>query len=442
MLSFLDAFSGYHQILMRQPDEEKIIFITPHRLYSYRVMPFGLKNVGATYQRLMTKIFKPLIRCISRTRNELAQHLDEIFHLMRGYNMKLNPTKCVFGVNTSKFLGFIVTQRGIEVNPNQIKVVMETSVPSCNKELQRLIGCLAALGRFIARFTDKLRPFSPQPDEQLYMYLAVFDYVVSAVLFRCMKDKEQRSIYYVMADFIAETPSKFQQSVGSLKKGWWILHIDRASQIQGEYEAKDERMARHLSKEAILLLVYLQAASSIATTPVCNTSEIGVGWMHEIKMYLWTGDLLEESKQAYKGGPLQAVVWGSIPQGYYWSTMRQDAKNYVKRCDRCQRYAPIPCMPSKALNLLAPARHCCSEKFLLVATDYFSKWVEAEAYANIKDKDVSKFVWKNIICRFRIPQAIVADNGPQFDNIAFKTFCLEIKIKNLYSTSCYPQSNG
>ena len=167
MLSFLDAFSGYHQIPMRQPDEENIIFITPHGLYSYRVMPFGLKNAGATYQRLMTKIFKPLIGCIvevdiddfvvkSRTRSEHAQHLDEIFHLMRGYNMKLNPTKCVFGVNASKFLVFIVTQRGIEVNPNQIKVVMETSVPSCNKELQCLIGFLVALGRFIAQFTDKL----------------------------------------------------------------------------------------------------------------------------------------------------------------------------------------------------------------------------------------------------------------------------------------------
>ena len=66
--------------------------------------------------------------------------------------------------------------------------------------------------------------------------------------------------------------------------------------------------------------------------------------------------------------------------------------------------------------------------------DYFSKRVEAEAYANIKDEDVSNFVWKNIICRFGIPQAIIADNGPQFDSVAFKTFCSELKIKNLYST--------
>ena len=82
------------------------------------------------------------------------------------------------------------------------------------------------------------------------------------------------------------------------------------------------------------------------------------------------------------------------------------------------------------------------KKFLLVAIDYFSKWVEVEAYASIKDKDVTKFVWKNIICRFGIPQAIIADNGPQFDSIAFRNFCSELKIQNLYSTPRYPQSNG
>ena len=82
------------------------------------------------------------------------------------------------------------------------------------------------------------------------------------------------------------------------------------------------------------------------------------------------------------------------------------------------------------------------KKFLLVATDYFNKWVEAEAYANIKDKDVTNFVWKNIICRFGIPQTIIVDNGSQFVSVAFRTFCSELKIKNLYSTPWYPQSNG
>ena len=94
----------------------------------------------------MAKIFKPLIgRTVkvyiedivvkSRTRNEHTQHLEEIFHLMRGYNIKLNPTKCAFGVSAGKFLGFMVAQRSIEVNLDQIKAVMETSALSCKKEL-------------------------------------------------------------------------------------------------------------------------------------------------------------------------------------------------------------------------------------------------------------------------------------------------------------------
>ena len=89
-----------------------------------------------------------------------------------------------------------------------------------------------------------------------------------------------------------------------------------------------------------------------------------------------------------------------------------------------------------------PARRSDPKKIPTIATDYFSKWVEVEAYASIKDKDVIRFVWKNIICRFGIPQAIIVDNGPQFDSIAFRNFCSELKIQILYSMPRYSQSNG
>ena len=79
---------------------------------------------------------------------------------------------------------------------------------------------------------------------------------------------------------------------------------------------------------------------------------------------------------------------------------------------------------------------------LLVATDYFSKWVEAKAFTSIKDKDVIQFIWNNIVCQFGIPQLIVIDNGPQFDSRVYMNFCNELKVKNLYSTPRYPQSNG
>ena len=170
MLSFMDAFSGYHQIPIHPSDAETTSFITPHGLYCYNVMPFGLKNAGATYQRLVTKMFRPLLDSAmevyiddmlvkSKQRPDHATHLRQAFDLLREYGMKLNPLKCAFGVNAGIFLGFMVTQRGIEANPAQLKTILQSPAPSSKKEIQQLTGRLAALGRFISRFTDRLKPF-------------------------------------------------------------------------------------------------------------------------------------------------------------------------------------------------------------------------------------------------------------------------------------------
>ena len=140
MLSFLDAFLGYHQIPMHSPDAEKTSFITPHGLYCYNVMPFGLKNAGATYQRLVTKMFRSLLGSTmevyiddmlvkSKKRPDHAAHLQQTFDLLIKYGMKLNPLKCAFGVSAGRFLGFMVTQRGIEANPPQLKAICNPQLP-------------------------------------------------------------------------------------------------------------------------------------------------------------------------------------------------------------------------------------------------------------------------------------------------------------------------
>ena len=169
MLSFLDAFSGYHQIPLHPPDAEKTSFITPHGLYCYNVMPFNLKNARATYQRSVTKMFRPLLGSMmevyiddmlvkSKQRPDHAAHLQQTFDLLIEYGMKLNPLKCAFGVSAGRFLGFMVTQRGIEANPVQLKTILQSPGPSSKKGIQQLTGRLAALGRFISRFTDRLKP--------------------------------------------------------------------------------------------------------------------------------------------------------------------------------------------------------------------------------------------------------------------------------------------
>ena len=120
LLTFMDAFSGYNQIKMAEEDQEKTTFITSQGLYCYKVMPFGLKNAGATYQRLVNKMFKKQIGrnmevyvddMLVKSKEELTHlnDLRETFAMLKQYQMKLNPGKCVFGVVSRKVLGFTVS---------------------------------------------------------------------------------------------------------------------------------------------------------------------------------------------------------------------------------------------------------------------------------------------------------------------------------------------
>ncbi|RVW64224.1 Transposon Ty3-I Gag-Pol polyprotein [Vitis vinifera] len=504
--------------------------------------------------------------------------------------MKLNPSKCAFGVSAGKFLGFMVSQRGIEVSPDQVKAVMETPPPRNKKELQRLTGKLVALGRFIARFTDELRPFflairkagahgwtdscqnafekikhclmqppilsSPIPKEKLYMYLAVSEWAISAVLFRCPSPKEQKPIYYVsraladvetryskmeltalalrsaaqklrpyfqahpvivltdqplrnilhkpdltgrmlqwaielsefgiefqprlsmkgqvMADFVLEYSRRPSQHHESSKQEWWTLRVDGASRSSGsgvglllqsptgEHLEQAIRLGFSASNneaeyEAILSGLDLALALSVSKLRIYSDSQLvkfppatplrqtkrrsRMDVQH--RRISRTGTLPGDPKQAHKSGcklpvspdwgaPVQAILHRtlpSVPRAFRGPQLKINLRPMALCAMGHGHSGTLPSAPAQ-------------KKFLLVATDYFSKWVEAEAYASIKDKDVTKFVWKNIVCRFGIPQTIIADNGPQFDSIAFRNFCSELNIRNSYSTPRYPQSNG
>ena len=128
-MSFLDAFQGYHQIPLALDDQEKTAFVTSIGNYHYKVMPFGLKNAGFTYQRMMTKMFesqlgkniKIYIDDMVVKSKMVSEHLEDlrtIFEILRNHKLLLNASKCSFGMGLGKFLGYMVTYRGIEVNPD------------------------------------------------------------------------------------------------------------------------------------------------------------------------------------------------------------------------------------------------------------------------------------------------------------------------------------
>ncbi|KFK44296.1 hypothetical protein AALP_AA1G239700 [Arabis alpina] len=241
LLTFMDAFSGYNQILMHPEDREKTAFITDRGCYCYKVMPFGLKNAGATYQRLVNKMFQDqlgktmevyiddmLVKSLEE--KDHISHLEACFSQLNLYDMKLNPTKCRFAVTSGEFLGYLVTHRGIEANPKQIDALIQMASPKNKREVQRLTGRVAALNRFISRSTDKCLPFyntlrgnkqfewsdkceeafrqlkeylatppilaKPVTGEPLFLYIAISETAVSAVLVREERG-EQKPIFYV-----------------------------------------------------------------------------------------------------------------------------------------------------------------------------------------------------------------------------------------------------
>jgi hypothetical protein len=223
----MDTFSGYNQIHMDEANQEKTSFITDRGLYCYKMMLFGLKNAGATYQRLVNKMFQDQIkRNVKVYLDDMlvksiraAGHITdmrETFETLRRHKMKLNPVKYAFGISSGQFLGFMVSHRGIEANPKKVSAVLGMQSPHTAKQLQQLTGRIAALNRFISRSTDKCLPFfkilkkafewnseceeafgklkeyltnppllrRPDEGEILYLYLAVSSSAVSTTLVR------------------------------------------------------------------------------------------------------------------------------------------------------------------------------------------------------------------------------------------------------------------
>uniref|UniRef100_A0A2N9EFL0 Integrase catalytic domain-containing protein n=1 Tax=Fagus sylvatica TaxID=28930 RepID=A0A2N9EFL0_FAGSY len=378
-LSFLDAFQGYHQIPMNVADQEKTAFITPRGTYYYKVMLFGLKNAGATYQGMVTKMFGHMIgKTVEvyiddmlvkslREENHVA-NLLRVFDILRENRICLNASKCTFGMSSDKFLGHVVSRRGIKANPDQIAALVDLAEPRNIKQGD---------GIFVNGASNS-------------------------------KGSGAGVVLVSPEGLVLEQAVRLKFS---------------ASNNEAEYEA---------------LLIGLRTAKRLGA---CHLQP---NWMDLILSYLVDSKLPEDRKEAkmikqmtqnflfeihegiygsHTGG--RSLAHKAISQGYWWPYMQADALKYW------------------GLDIVGPlAQAPGNKKFLITATDYFIKWIEAEPLSNIRDVDVKRFFWKNVITRFGIPWAAISDNGTQFESRLFKGFCSDLGIKNFFSSPGYPQSNG
>ncbi|GKV51566.1 hypothetical protein SLEP1_g58208 [Rubroshorea leprosula] len=215
-MSFLDASSGYHQVQLLLNDQEKTAFYAGDAIYCYVMMPFGLKNAGATYQKLVQIIFKlqigrnievyvdDMIVTSVRAEDHIGD-LHETFQNLRRAEMKLNPLKCTFAVESGKFLGCVVSKKGIEVNPEKVQAVQQMEPPKTvlqssalrePKNFHWTVECQHAFDELKQYLASAPLLSKPVDGECLYLYLGVTEEAVSSVLLR-EENKNQKPICYV-----------------------------------------------------------------------------------------------------------------------------------------------------------------------------------------------------------------------------------------------------
>nr|KYP46857.1 Retrovirus-related Pol polyprotein from transposon 412 family [Cajanus cajan] len=390
IFSFLDAYSGYNQIKMHPANEEKTAFITENANFCYKVMPFGLKNAGATYQRLMDKVFQ---RQIGRNMdiyvddmvvrsNSVADHLadlSEVFGELRKHNMRLNPEKCTFGVKGGKFLGFMLSARGIEANRDKCRAVLEMRTDKINPMTKLLRktsafswneACEEAFMGLKINLASLPILTRPDPSCPLEVYLAVSENAISSVLVqeregsqvpiyfisRLLQDPEtryqliervalclvhtSRRLRHYFLDFVNELHPH-----GYFEEHLWTLHVDGSSNSQGsgagvilegpkgitlEQSLRFRFKASNNQAEYEALLAGLRLAEDMGASRVrCLTDSKVVA------------EQVSGNFQAKDHNMIRTTVSKLTRAGYYWPTMNTDCAAFVKKCQPCQKHGNL-----------------------------------------------------------------------------------------------------
>nr|GEV70280.1 reverse transcriptase domain-containing protein [Tanacetum cinerariifolium] len=414
-----------------------------HGVYCYTKKPFGLKNAGATYHRLMDKAFESQIGqnievnindlvVKSHTEDEIMRDIEETFHTLHTVNMKLNPKKCSFELAEGIFLGYVVTLEGIKPCPDKTTAVLQLPSPDNQRErisLDRRSETSIQAAEAEQAFKQLKRNLSelpllvaPKPKEELVIYLSATYGGISAVL---MTERGEHNIAYrprtsikgqILADFLIEMPGEnpLAAPATETQEEPWTLFTDGSSCVDGS----GARLI--LTNPEGVEFTYALRFQFAASNNEADYEALIAGL--RIAAWMRVKDAHKNSPQRKKGGKK------APPQG---PTIRINGGNSL------QVVVPYTVVKMR-WTTLGPGK----VKFFIVAMDYFMKWIEAKAVAKITGGEVKNFVWDNIVCRFGIPGEIVSDNGKQFSDNPFKDWRDKLNITQRFASVKHPQSNG
>nr|GEU64335.1 reverse transcriptase domain-containing protein [Tanacetum cinerariifolium] len=472
VMCFLDAYKGYHQIQLAEPDEEKTAFQTGQGV-----------QIGRTIE-----VYVDDLVVKSYTEAEIVRDIEETFRTLRKVNMKLNPKKCSFGLAEGMFLGYVVTPEGIKPCPDKTATVLQLPSPRTIKEILAdfLIEMSGENPQAASAAETQQEPWTfftdgsscvdgsgaglilTNPEGIEFTYALRFQFAASnneakhEALIAGLRIAARMGVKdvhvsvdsklvanQVLGTYVAKEDNmvKYQEIVKSLVSGFTTFSI---SQVPRSKNKKADALSKiastsfaHLSKQVLVEVLKDKSIKEKEVTTVIE--EDGSTWMTPIVDYLKEGTLPGDKKEARKlrlkarqyelmegiiyrrsfltswlkcVGPLQAeyvmreihegscsidagprsVVAKAIRLGYYWPTMHRDARDMIRKCNDCQIHYPITRSPQQPLtSITAPwpfykwgiditgpfPEGPGKVKFLIVAMDYFTKWIETKTVATI-----------------------------------------------------------
>ncbi|GJY67483.1 reverse transcriptase domain-containing protein [Tanacetum coccineum] len=490
---FLDGFSGYFQIPIDPKDQEKTTFTCPYGTFAYRRMPFGLCNAPGTFQRCMMAIFHDMIEetmevfmddfsFFGDSFSSCLSHLDKMLKRCEDTNLVLNWEKCYFMVKEGIVLGHKISKSGIDKAKADViaKLPHPTSVKGIrsavmgqrkNKHFQPIHYASKTMTHAQAHYTttekellavvyafEKFRPFLVLSKTIVYTDHSALKYLLAK------QDAKPRLLCWIL-------PLQEFDVIIRDKKGAENLAADHLSRLENPHQNGLEK--KEITKTFPLETLGMVTFHGDASTPwfvdfanyhagnfVDDPYLFRIGVDQVIRRCVF-GQEVVDILTACHNGPIGGHHGANytakkvFDSGFYWPTIYRDAHDLVTRCDACQRQGKISQkdeMPQNAIQVceifdiwgidfMGPFPSSRGNKYILVAVDYLSKWVEAKALPTNDARVVVKFL-KSLFARFGTPRAIISDRGTHFCNDQFAKVMLKYGVTHRLSTAYHPQTSG
>ncbi|UYV73872.1 hypothetical protein LAZ67_11001220, partial [Cordylochernes scorpioides] len=511
--SAIDLKSGYWQVEVEEKDKEKTAFTTAHGLYEFNVMPFGLCNAPATFERNMENMLGNLrwqiclcyLDDVFIYSSDFSTHLKRIEAVLKCFreaNLKLNNKKCQFAFEELEILGHITNQHGIKPAEHNIKAIRDFPRPKKIKEVQSFLGMCSYYRKFIKGFSKIADPLTSlikknvpftwtenqekafqtlkvalinppilghfDPNAITYIHTDASNIGLGATLVQKFGDKEK------VISYLSRTLRKPEQnysttekeclavvwsmSKGPLPENEWDDDYERLflNQIIDEKDDFIENIKENLSGNKRSITQNFKEENGCLYKK--NPNPEGRAWLLVVPKKRRKEVMSEYHNHMLNGHLGVARTTYRLKNKYYWPSMLKDVSEFVKTCHLCQSRKGSNHLPSGLLQPIPPANYPFERigidfvgplpstkrrrKWIIVLTDYYTKYAETKAVSEATVKEVSTFLIEHIILRHGAPRFLISDRGSQFTSNLMKEVMKMCKVKHCFTTSYHPQTNG